>query len=65
MFMRSGVQHYVRDHPQEVAFHAFCQWVADASRGAAPALAPRRAIAPRQMALTSRHGGTDGTQGIR
>ncbi len=30
-----GVQRFARDNPQEVAFHAFCQWLADASRGAA------------------------------
>ena len=26
-----GVQRFVRDHAGEVAFHAFCQWLADAS----------------------------------
>ena len=26
---------FARDNPAEVAFHAFCQWLADASRGAA------------------------------
>ena len=30
-----GVQRFARDNPAEVAFHAFCQWLADASRGAA------------------------------
>ncbi|MDB5373374.1 MAG: 4-alpha-glucanotransferase [Belnapia sp.] len=30
-----GVQRFARDNPGEVAFHAFCQWLADASRGAA------------------------------
>ena len=30
-----GVQRFARDNPGEVAFHAFCQWIADASRGAA------------------------------
>jgi 4-alpha-glucanotransferase len=30
-----GVQRFARDNPREVAFHAFCQWLADASRGAA------------------------------
>jgi 4-alpha-glucanotransferase len=30
-----GVQQFARDNPREIAFHAFCQWLADASRGAA------------------------------
>ncbi|MDO9708990.1 4-alpha-glucanotransferase [Paracraurococcus lichenis] len=30
-----GVMRFARDNPAEVAFHAFCQWLADASRGAA------------------------------
>ncbi len=30
-----GVMQFARDNPAEVAFHAFCQWLADASRGAA------------------------------
>ncbi|MBD0274672.1 MAG: 4-alpha-glucanotransferase, partial [Acetobacteraceae bacterium] len=30
-----GVARFARDNPLEVAFHAFCQWVADASLGAA------------------------------
>ncbi len=30
-----GVQQFARDNPREVAFHAFCQWLADASRAAA------------------------------
>ncbi|MFC7476633.1 4-alpha-glucanotransferase [Dankookia sp. GCM10030260] len=30
-----GVQRFARDNPAEVAFHAFCQWLTDASRGAA------------------------------
>ncbi|TCZ54278.1 4-alpha-glucanotransferase [Roseicella aquatilis] len=30
-----GVVRFARDNPAEVAFHAFCQWLADASRGAA------------------------------
>ena len=30
-----GVQRFARDNPGEVAFHAFCQWLADASREAA------------------------------
>jgi len=30
-----GVERFAREHPAEVAFHAFCQWLADASRGAA------------------------------
>ena len=30
-----GVMRFSRDNPREVAFHAFCQWLADASRGAA------------------------------
>ena len=30
-----GVQRFARDNPRDVAFHAFCQWLADASRGAA------------------------------
>lgn len=30
-----GVQRFAREHPGEVAFHAFCQWLADASRAAA------------------------------
>jgi 4-alpha-glucanotransferase len=30
-----GVQQFARDNPAEVAFHAFCQWLADASRAAA------------------------------
>lgn len=34
-----GVARFVRDHPGDVAFHAFCQWLADASRGAAQAAA--------------------------
>ncbi|MDI3306214.1 MAG: 4-alpha-glucanotransferase [Acetobacteraceae bacterium] len=34
-----GVQHFARDHAREVAFHAFCQWLADASLGAAQKVA--------------------------
>jgi len=34
-----GVQHFARDHAREVAFHAFCQWLADASLGAAQRVA--------------------------
>ncbi|MBK1660290.1 4-alpha-glucanotransferase [Paracraurococcus ruber] len=34
-----GMQRFARDHAPEVAFHAFCQWLADASRGAAQAAA--------------------------
>ncbi|RAI58696.1 4-alpha-glucanotransferase [Roseicella frigidaeris] len=30
-----GVRRFARDHATEIAFHAFCQWLADASRGAA------------------------------
>lgn len=30
-----GVARFARDNPREVAFHAFCQWVADASRAMA------------------------------
>ena len=30
-----GVQRFARENAREVAFHAFCQWLADASRGAA------------------------------
>lgn len=30
-----GVQRFARDHAGEVAFHAFCQWLADTSFGAA------------------------------
>jgi 4-alpha-glucanotransferase len=30
-----GVMQFARDKPGEVAFHAFCQWLADASRAAA------------------------------
>jgi 4-alpha-glucanotransferase len=30
-----GVHHFVQEHAQEVAFHAFCQWLADASLAAA------------------------------
>ncbi|HYZ34253.1 MAG TPA: 4-alpha-glucanotransferase, partial [Crenalkalicoccus sp.] len=30
-----GVRQFTRDNPREVAFHAFCQFLTDASRGAA------------------------------
>ena len=30
-----GVARFARDNPAEIAFHAFCQWLTDASRGAA------------------------------
>lgn len=30
-----GVERFAREHPEAIAFHAFCQWLADASRGAA------------------------------
>ncbi|MEN0073636.1 MAG: 4-alpha-glucanotransferase [Paracraurococcus sp.] len=30
-----GVVRFARDHAAEIAFHAFCQWLTDASRGAA------------------------------
>lgn len=31
----AGVAQFAREQPGEVAFHAFCQWIADASRAAA------------------------------
>lgn len=31
----AGVAQFAREQPGEVAFHAFCQWIADESRGAA------------------------------
>ncbi|RYI91940.1 MAG: 4-alpha-glucanotransferase, partial [Acetobacteraceae bacterium] len=31
----AGMQRFARDHAREVAFHAFCQWLADASQQAA------------------------------
>lgn len=34
-----GVLRFARDNPREVAFHAFCQWLADASRAAAQRVA--------------------------
>ncbi|MDN3566865.1 4-alpha-glucanotransferase [Paeniroseomonas aquatica] len=53
-----GVQRFARDHAPEVAFHAFCQWLTDASRGAAQQAA-REAGMPVGL-ITDLAVGTDG-----
>ena len=53
-----GLQRFARDHAREVAFHAFCQWLADASQQTAQAVA-REAGMPVGL-ITDLAVGTDG-----